>query len=109
MRTCSESVLNRHKRGQIGTKTYIPCCFSITIPLGLLFIHQHMVISTLAIIANRDQISTYILQVTRNHLTSTELSKAKHIFDPGPTKDSRYICLDKESICSKWFQSTLST
>ena len=49
------------------------------------FIHQHMVISTIAIIANGDQISTYIVQVTGNHPTSTELSMAKHIFDPEPT------------------------
>ena len=53
----------------------MPCCFSITIPPGLLFIHQHMVISTIAIIANRDQISTYILQVTGNHPTSTGLEQ----------------------------------
>ena len=51
------------------------------------FIHQHMDISTIAIIANRDQISTYILQVIGNHPTSTGLSKAKHQFDPRPTKD----------------------
>ena len=38
--------------------------------------------------------------------TSTGLSIAKHIFNPGPMKDSRYICLDKENICSKCFQST---
>ena len=49
------------------------------------FIHQHMVISTRAIIANHDQISTYILQVIGNHLTSTRLSMAKYIFDPRPT------------------------
>ena len=65
-----------------------------------------MVISTIAIIANRDQISTYALQVIGNHLTSTGLSMAKHIIDPGPTKDSRYICLDKENICNKCFKST---
>ena len=62
------------------------------------FIHQHKVISTIAIIAKRDQISTYILQVIGNHLTSIELNMGKYIFDPRPTKDSRYICLDKESI-----------
>ena len=65
-------------------------CFSITIPPGLLFIHQHMVISTIAIIANRDQLSTYMFQVTGNHLSSTGLSKAKHIFNPRPTKDSSW-------------------
>ena len=62
-----------------------------------------MVISMIAIIANRDQLSTYIFQVIGNHLTSTGLSKAKHIFDPRPTKDSRYNYLDKDNICSKWF------
>ena len=42
-----------------------------------------MVISTIANIANRGLISTYISQVTGNHPTSTDLSIAKHIFDPG--------------------------
>jgi hypothetical protein len=41
--------------------------------------------SMIANIANRDQVSTYSLQVTGNHLTSTELSMAKHLFDLGPT------------------------
>ena len=50
-----------------------------------------MVISTIAIIANRDQISTYILQVIGNHPTSTGLSMAKHIFDPRPTQGLKYI------------------
>ena len=68
-----------------------------------------MVISTIAIIANHDQLSTYMFQVIGNHLASTGLSKAKYIFDPGPTKDSRYIYLDKDNICSNWFQSTLIT
>ena len=70
---------------KIGTKTSMSCCFSITIPPDLLFIHQHMVISTIAIISNHDQISTYISQVTGNHPTSTGLRMAKHVFDPGPT------------------------
>ena len=42
--------------------------------------------STIANIANHDQTSTYISQVTGDHLTSTELSMAKHIFDPTPTQ-----------------------
>ena len=87
----------------------MPCCFSIIILPDLLFIHQHMVISMIAIIANCDQLSTYMFQVIGNHLSSTGLSKANHQFDPGPTKDSRYIYLDKDNICSKWFQSTLIT
>ena len=37
-------------------------------------------------IANRASVSTYILQVTENHLTSTNLNMAKHIFDLGPTQ-----------------------
>jgi len=37
-------------------------------------------------IANRDQISTYLSQVTGNHPASTELSMAKQYFDPGPTQ-----------------------
>ena len=76
---------------------------------SLFYIHQHMVISMIAIIANRDQIYTYILQVIGNHPTSTGLTNAKHIFDPGPIKDSRYISLDKDNICSKCFQSTPKT
>jgi len=41
--------------------------------------------SMIANIANHDQVSTYSSQVTENHPTSTELSMAKHLFDPGPT------------------------
>jgi len=44
-----------------------------------------MVISTIANIANRDQVSTYLSQVIENHPASTELSMPKHHFDPGPT------------------------
>jgi hypothetical protein len=47
--------------------------------------YYHMVILTIANIANCDQVSTYISQVTRNHQTSTNLSMAKQVFDPGPT------------------------
>ena len=47
--------------------------------------------STIANIANHDPVSTYISQVIGNGPTSTELSMAKHIFDPGPTQGSRYI------------------
>ena len=50
-----------------------------------------MVISTIANIANRALVSTYISQVTGNHPTSTGLSIAKHTFDPRPTWGSRYI------------------
>ena len=54
-------------------------------------------------------VSTYISQVIGNHLTSTELSMAMHIFDPRPTQGSRYIFLDKEIICIKCFQTTPTT
>ena len=43
-----------------------------------------MVISTIANIVNRALVSTYISQETGNHPTSTGLSLAKHLFDPGP-------------------------
>ena len=45
--------------------------------------------STIANIANNALVSTYISQVTGNHQTSTGLSMAKHIFDPGPTQSVR--------------------
>ena len=38
----------------------------------------------MADIANRAPVSTYISQVTGYHPTSTGLSMAKHLFDPGP-------------------------
>ena len=38
----------------------------------------------MAIITNRAPVSTYISQVTGNYPTSTGLSMAKHMFDPGP-------------------------
>jgi hypothetical protein len=40
--------------------------------------------STIANIANHDQIDPYILQVTGNHPTSIDLSLAKHLLDPEP-------------------------
>jgi len=43
-----------------------------------------MVISTIANIANHYQVSNYLSQVTGNHPASTELSMAKHYFDPEP-------------------------
>ena len=45
--------------------------------------------------------------MTENHPTSTELSMAKHLFDPRPTQDSRYIFLDKEIICIECFKQLL--
>jgi hypothetical protein len=38
--------------------------------------------STIANIANRDQVDPYISQVTGDHPTSTSLSKAKHLLNP---------------------------
>ena len=55
------------------------------------FIYEHMVIPTIANIANRALVSTYISQVTGNHPTSIGLIMAKHIFNPGPTQGSRFI------------------
>ena len=49
-------------------------------------------------IANRDQTSTYISQVRENHPTSTELSMAKHIFDPRPTQGSMYMSRQGSSM-----------
>jgi hypothetical protein len=39
----------------------------------------------ITIIANHNQVFTYISQVTGNHPTSTGLSKAKQLFDPDLT------------------------
>ena len=58
-------------------------------------------------IVNRALVSTYISQVTGNHPTSTGLSRAKHIFDPGPIQGERCIYLDKVVPCIKCFHSTL--
>ena len=60
-----------------------------------------MVISTIANIANRVQVSTYISQVTGNHPASTELSMAQHHFDAGPTQ-VRYK-VDKVVIMQQWY------
>ena len=100
--------LNDTDRDRSTPKTSMSCCFSINIPPGLLFIHQHMVISMIANIANRALVFTYISQVIGNHLTSTSLSMAKHMFNPRPTQGSS-IFLDKVVLCIKWFQSTLIT
>ena len=54
-------------------------------PIRSPFIHITWLFSTISNIVNRALVSTYILQVTGNHPTSTSLSIAKHIFDPGPT------------------------
>ena len=48
-------------RDRLTAKTSIPCCFSINIPPGLFFIHQHMVISMIANIANHDQTSSKLV------------------------------------------------
>ena len=49
-------------------------------------LHYPMVFSTIANIANRALVSTYISQVIGNHPTATSLSMAKLIFDPKPTQ-----------------------
>ena len=57
-----------------------------------------MIISMIANIANHALVSTYISQVIGNHSTSTGLSMAKHMFDPGPTWGSRYISRQGSSM-----------
>ena len=47
--------------------------------------------SMIANVANRAPVSTYISQVTGNHPTSTGLSMARHIFDPGPIIGLKYM------------------
>ena len=77
------TVLNRHRRNHMSQPTYRlrPASSYIT----------QWFCSTIAIIANRDSVSTYISQVIGNHPTSTGLSMVKHIFDPRPTLGLRYI------------------
>ena len=55
------------------------------IPSGLHLFIITWLFSTIANISNRALVSTYISPITGNHPTSTGLSIAKHIFDPGPT------------------------
>ena len=86
---------------KIGTKTSMPCCFSITILSGLLFIHEQMVISTIANIANHALVSTYISQVTGNHPTSTGLSIAKHTHLILDLHRVQGMFLDKVVLCIK--------
>jgi hypothetical protein len=64
-----------------------------------------MVIFTIANIANRDQLSTYLSQVTGN-LASTGLIMAKQYFDPGPTQGevsrwTRYIIYATRVSCQR--------
>ena len=94
------TVLNRHRRNHMSQPT-----IDSAWPW---FTFTPWFFSTIANIANRALVSTYISQVTGNHLTSTGLSMAKHIFDPGPIQ-AKGTFLDKEFICIKWFQSTLIT
>ena len=56
-----------------------------------LHMKSHGYFSTIANIANRAPVSTYISHVIGNHTTSTGQSMAKHIFDHGPTQGSRYM------------------
>jgi len=60
-----------------------PCLVaSLSHPARSPFIINTWLFSTIANIANRDQISTYLSQVTGNHMASTELSMAKQYYDP---------------------------
>jgi hypothetical protein len=67
------SVLNRHRRNH-----YIPKPYKT--PSGLHLSINTWLLSKITIIANHNQVSTYISQVTRNHPTSTALSMAKQYF-----------------------------
>ena len=72
------TVLNRHRWNHMSQPTH-------RLRLASSFITQWFY-STIANVANRASVSTYISQVIGNHPTSTGLSRAKHIFDPGPTQ-----------------------
>jgi hypothetical protein len=64
------SVLNRHRRNHYSPKPYkTPPSLHLSINTWLF--------SMITIIANHNQISTYISQVTGNHPISTSLSMAK--------------------------------
>ena len=74
----NDTVLTRHRRIHMSQPTHRLRPASIYITPWFF--------SMTANIANRALVSTYISQVIGNHLTSTGLSMAKHVFDPGPTQ-----------------------
>ena len=76
-RSNNDTVLNRHRRDQ-HNQTY-HCLHIRSLPVSIYIIITWL-FSTIANIANRDRVSTYISQVTGNHPTSTGLSMAKHVF-----------------------------
>jgi hypothetical protein len=67
------SVLNRHRRNHYSLKPY-------KTPLSLHLSINTWLFSMITIIANHNQVSTYISQVTGNHPTSTVLSMTKQYF-----------------------------
>jgi hypothetical protein len=69
------SVLNRHRRNHYSLKPY-------KTPSGLCLSINTWLLSMITIIANHNQVSTYISQVTGNHPSSTGLSMTKQLFDP---------------------------
>jgi hypothetical protein len=72
------SVLNRHRRNHYSPKPYkTPPDLSLFINTWLLYM--------ITIIANHNQVFTYISHVTGNHPTSTGLSMTKQLFDPDLT------------------------
>ena len=71
------TVLNQHRQKDMSQSTHRLHPASIYITPWFF--------SMIANIANRASVSTYISQVTGNHPTSTDLSRAKQIFDPRPT------------------------
>jgi hypothetical protein len=67
------SVLNRHRQNHYSPKPYkTPSSLHLSINTWLF--------SMITIIANYNQVSIYILQVTGNHPTSTGLTMAKQYF-----------------------------
>jgi hypothetical protein len=67
------SVLNRHRQNHYSPKPY-------KTPPGLRLSINTWFLSMITIIANHNQVSTYISQVIGNHPTSTGLSMAKQYF-----------------------------
>ena len=76
--TNNGTVLNQHRRNHMNQPTH-------RLRPALIYLTPWF-FSTIANIANRASVSTYILQVIGNHPTSIGLSMVKHIFDPGPTQ-----------------------
>jgi hypothetical protein len=85
------SVLNRHRRNHYSPKPYkTPPGLHLSINTWLFFM--------ITIIANHNQVSTYISQVTGNHLTSIGLSMAKQYFRSWTKIGFQAYLWDKEKV-----------